>query len=520
MKKSTINHLEELYKDEIDSHYLKKAINNINISTLKIKDLEDKRKLSDKYTKYNQDNILKVKNSLLFNNNIKKNSININLFKSKEKIDNLFDNSNSEESQKKKEIIYDSKIKKRNKIITLKVSKTFKNCGDNINKAQLLLFNKGNNKHSVKPLKKSTTKNCLTSKRGKFYQSSKKHKRLRDKEKEKEKENDYPFKNENCNLIKNKKTFYKPSNSNNKLLWLTKNNIISAFKTENYGDNKENINKYYDKDKDNLNYDLNSVKKRAKSNNIKNFKNNLNNISIKNKRIISTRDKSKPDNDTDKNKNKPKIIYDTDNEVENNILCLLDKSFKKKNSVVNIKKNKHYSTQEILNDNILQNFNISLDNKKKSIEIGKITNFDSISIIKKTEFYDINNINNEIEDDFLKRNNEKNNTQFKNISSQKVASFEYKEDENENEVNNYYNNVIINSNNKTLKNKRKNKFIIYNNINYYKNTKREDNDLEDKRNNNNIDNEDKDTKNDNKNSFSNFSKRCYNSFFNCCFLKD
>ena len=343
---------------------------------------------------------------------------------------------------------------------------------------------------------------------------------MRDKEKEKEKENDYPFKNENCNLIKNKKTFYKPSNSNNKLLWLTKNNIISAFKTENYGDNKENINKYYDKDKDNLNYDLNSVKKRAKSNNIKNFKNNLNNISIKNKRIISTRDKSKPDNDTDKNKNKPKIIYDTDNEVENNILCLLDKSFKKKNSVVNIKKNKHYSTQEILNDNILQNFNISLDNKKKSIEIGKITNFDSISIIKKTEFYDINNINNEIEDDFLKRNNEKNNTQFKNISSQKVASFEYKEDENENEVNNYYNNVIINSNNKTLKNKRKNKFIIYNNINYYKNTKREDNDLEDKRNNNNIDNEDKDTKNDNKNSFSNFSKRCYNSFFNCCFLKD
>ena len=110
MKKSTINHLEELYKDEIDSHYLKKAINNINISSLKIKDLEDKRKLSDKNTKYNQYN--KVKNSLLFNNNIKKNSININLFKSKEKIDNLFDNSNSEESQKKKKLYMIQKLKR------------------------------------------------------------------------------------------------------------------------------------------------------------------------------------------------------------------------------------------------------------------------------------------------------------------------------------------------------------------------------------------------------------------------
>ena len=196
MKNSTINHLEELYKDEIDSHYLKKAINNVDISSLKFKDLKDKRKLSDKNNKDNQDNILKLKNSLILNNNVKKNSININLFKSKEK--NIFDYSNSEESKKKEEMIYDSKIKKRNKIITLKVSKTFKNCGDNINKAQLLLFNKGNNKHSVKPLKQSTTKNCLTSKRGKYYQSAKRHKKLRDKEKEKEKgkENEYLNKNE------------------------------------------------------------------------------------------------------------------------------------------------------------------------------------------------------------------------------------------------------------------------------------------------------------------------------------
>ena len=126
-------------------------------------------------------------------------------------------------------------------------------------------------------------------------------------------------------------------------------------------------------------------------------------------------------------------------------------------------------------------------------------------------------INNELEDDFSKRNIEKKNSNYKKFSTQKIESFDYKDDEN---GENNYDNNFINSNNKTLKNKRKNKFIIYNNINYFKNTQREDNEFDDKRKRNNINSEDKDTKNDNKNSISNFTKCCYNSFFNCCFLNE
>ena len=510
MEKIAINHLEELYKDEIDSH-LKNAINNVDIESINSKDMKDKKQLLDKNHKYNQETNPKIKNSLFFRQ--KKDNININLYKPKEKNDNSFDNSNSEESQKK-EIVYDSKIKKRNKI-TLKISKTFKNSGENINKAQLLLFNKGNNKQTLKPSIKLSTKNCLTSKRGNFFQSLKRHKKFRDKDKDKENEKESPYKNENINIFKRKKN-HKSSNSNNKLLYCSKNNV---FKTENNGEKNKNINENYDKD--NLNNDYNLIRKRAKSNYIKNY---LNSNSNK-RRIISTWDKSKPDNNvTDKNKNNkiaPKIIYDTDNEVENKILSILDKSFKNRNSVVNIKKYKHYSTQELFNDKLVNNLNNSLDNNnninnKISIEIGKISNFDSISIIKKTELNHLD-INNELEDDFSKRNIEKKNSNYKKFSTQKIESFDYKDDEN---GENNYDNNFINSNNKTLKNKRKNKFIIYNNINYFKNTQREDNEFDDKRKRNNINSEDKDTKNDNKNSISNFTKCCYNSFFNCCFLNE
>ena len=38
MEKKAIDHLEEIYKDEINSHDIKKAINNVDIMSFKIKD--------------------------------------------------------------------------------------------------------------------------------------------------------------------------------------------------------------------------------------------------------------------------------------------------------------------------------------------------------------------------------------------------------------------------------------------------------------------------------------------------
>ena len=180
------------------------------------------------------------------------------------------------------------------------------------------------------------------------------------------------------------------------------------------------------------------------------------------------------------------------------------------------KNHKHYDTMELINDNYLKNFHSSLNDKREiSIDIGKISNSQSISIIKKTEMnqYNINNKDEEeINDEFLQGEKGQYKDGFKHISAQKVMSFGFKDNEQ-----NVIDDNLITSNNKS-KNKKKKKYIIYNNINYFKNTERDDNSLEDKVNNQEIVNEDK---NNNMNSFSNkLTKRCFSSFFNCCFIPD
>ena len=163
MEKKVIDHLEHLYKDELNSHEFKKANNNIDIMSFKLNDLPKQKKLSSKNSKNLNDNIPKVRNSLIFKNKPEKDSININLYKPKEEVDNnnLFEYSNSD-TTKKEEIISGNKFKKRNNM-PLKLCKTFKNCGDNINNAQFLLFNKNNNKQSINPITKVSSKNCLSS---------------------------------------------------------------------------------------------------------------------------------------------------------------------------------------------------------------------------------------------------------------------------------------------------------------------------------------------------------------------
>ena len=161
MEKMAIEHLEELYKDELDSHDLKKAINNIDIMSFKLNGLQNNKKLSSKNSKFSKEK----RNTLIFKNKLKKDSFNINVFKPKEEIDNLFANSNSDATKKEEEQNNENKFKKRSNK-ALKICKTFKNCGENINNAKFLLFNKGNNninKHSINPTKKFSRKESLIS---------------------------------------------------------------------------------------------------------------------------------------------------------------------------------------------------------------------------------------------------------------------------------------------------------------------------------------------------------------------
>ena len=167
MEKKAIDHLEHLYKDELNSHEFKKVINNIDIMSFKLNDLQKPKKLSSKNSRNLNDNIPKVRNSLIFKNKPEKDSININLYKPKEEVDNnLFEYSHSDTTKKEEIVSGNNKFKKRNNM-PLKLCKTFKNCGDNINNAQFLLFNKNNNKQSINPITKVSSKNCLSSnKRG------------------------------------------------------------------------------------------------------------------------------------------------------------------------------------------------------------------------------------------------------------------------------------------------------------------------------------------------------------------
>ena len=453
MEKLAIDQLEELYKDELDSHDIKRNNNNAGITnSFKFNDFLYKNKLSSKNSKYISDN--KVRNTITYKNKNKKDNININTFTTKEKGENIFNN--SLESKKKEEEkvndINDTKFKKK-KNFELKTCKTFKNCGENINKAQLLLFNKANNKQQqlINPRQKMSTKNCLSSaKRGSLLQNSKRFKKQKEMI---EKESLFKNENEVSNALKRKKTYFRSNNSNNKLLYISKRNNI--FELEEESDKEDNNNQKDNKD----NY--NNVFNQFKKNN--NACNNYmtGNDNKKRKKFNTTRRFRHDNHDKIKKSNKlinlsPEIIIDTDNEVETNILCLLDKSFKNKKrfSVINNKKSKNYGTFGIVNDKVLRNFKSSLESKKiKSNinEIGKTSHSNSISIIKNTEVNHctINDI--ESNDDFF-FNLENNKHRFRNISAQKVVSFEYKD--NDNEENGFNDNLNFNSN---QKNKNKNK---------------------------------------------------------------
>ena len=184
----------------------------------------------------------------------------------------------------------------------------------------------------------------------------------------------------------------------------------------------------------------------------------------------------------------------------------------------------------LFKDNFIKNFHSSVENKNNknknniiSNDIGKISNSNSISIIKKTELNHFS-INSKDEDDFenylfFEGKSGLFKHKFKNMSTQKVVSFEYKDKDKENGDKDKENgeNLFLSSN-KSIKNKKEKKYIIYNNINYFKNTQRDDNILENNQNNNQINNE---VKNDNVNkNNTNLSRRCVSSFFNCCFILD
>jgi len=220
MEKFAIDQLEELYKDELDSHDIKRNTNNVGITTsFKFNDFRYKNKLSSKNSKYITDN--KVRNTITYKNKDKKDNININTFTTKEKGDNIFNNSlesKNEEEEEKVNDINDTKFKKKRNI-ELQTCKTFKNCGENINKAQLLLFNKGSNKQQlVKPRQKMSTKNCLSSaKRGSLLQNSRRFKKQKENI---EKESLFKNENEVSSALKRKKTYFRANNSNNKLLYI------------------------------------------------------------------------------------------------------------------------------------------------------------------------------------------------------------------------------------------------------------------------------------------------------------
>ena len=431
MEKLAIDQLEELYKDELDSHDIKRNNNNGGITnSFKFNDFRYKNKLSSKNSKCIQDN--KVRNTITYKNKDKKDNININTFTTKEKGEDIFNNSleSKKEEEEKVNDINDPKFKKK-KNFELKTCKTFKNCGENINKAQLLLFNKGSNKQQlINPRQKMSTKNCLSSaKRGSLLQNSKRFKKQREII---EKESLFKNENEVSNALKRKKTYFRSNNSNNKLLYIPKRNNI--FELEEESDKDDNNNNKDNKD----NY--NNVFSQFKKNNNANNNYMTENDNKKRKKFNTTRKFGCDNHDKIKKSNKfinlsPEIIIDTDNEVETNILCLLDKSFKNKKrfSVINNKKTKNYGTYGIINDKVLRNFKSSLETKKiKSNinDIGKTSHSNSISVIKNTEVNHCTINNNESDDDFI-FNLESNIHRFRNISAQKVVSFEYKDNDNE-----------------------------------------------------------------------------------------
>ena len=514
MEKNPIDHLEELYKKDLYSHDIKKNLINIGATSFKFNDLIYKNKLSGKKSKDTLDNNkIFGGNSITYKNKGKK-DININSYEQKEQKDNSFSN-NSEDIKNEEEKVNEIKLKKKRNL-ELNIWETIKKGGENINKAQILLINKSSSKQIIKQEHKTSSKNCLSStKRGNLLQNSKSHKKQKDKDIEKES----LFRNENGikKEFKRKKTFFRPSNFNNKLSSFSKGNNIFYTENENNEYNNEYNDNNYNKNekKSKFNNEYSQFRNHQKTNLYKNF---LNTNDFKKVKKFNTNRIFEYYKIEGKNKNNQnhEIIYDTDSEVENKILSILDKSYKmKRNSVSNTKKHRHYETHEIVNDKYLNNLQNSLQSKKhKSNNIGKISNFNSISIIKNKELNHCNISNEDQDEDSFINVNYK--YKFKNISSQKVVSFEYNDKEKKDKNNN--DNMNFNSNKNFFKNENKKKYIIYNNINYYKTTDKDNNKPDNEKNQNKEKENKEQTIYNDKSNLNKISLKNCMGLFNCCLL--
>ena len=475
MEKNIFEKIDEIYKNELDSHNLKINKNSINDSLpFKANELLLNQ---NKNIKNNKDNEFINKNMLISKKKFRKECLNTNFFEQNEKIEESFKYNNNFENLNKEEKINRAKVNKRNSV-KLKVCKAFKKFQDNLNSVQLLNSNKDNSKQKV--TKRISFKNYLSCKRDILNsQSSKRYSKLIDKKNKNE------IEIYNINTNKRKKSDYKSNNTNHDFEIEKNKNNNENYKEEK--NNKNNVNKHLDN-----NY-INSdgTKKRKmieKTNNELMQKNIYKNTNINNKNI--------------------EVLQDSDNEVEYNILYLLEKPLKKKkrNSIVNTRKRKHYGTQEF-NEKIFQNLPKYFGLKKyKSNDIEKIS-LNENNLIKKKENNNLN-FNNE----FLMESNEINVPTFKSIYVQKVVSLEFNDKndlnkENEHQVDNYLN---------------KKKLIIYNNFNYFKTTQKDENHLENLKENNqeyyinNVNKNDININNNKKIVNKKDINNCFKCIFNCC----
>ena len=195
----------------------------------------------------------------------------------------------------------------------------------------------------------------------------------------------------------------------------------------------------------------------------------------------------KPDNKEKKNE----IHQDSEGEIENNILSLLDKSFKKEKNILNTV---YVSNKE---NNINE---IKKSNKLRKNNNNNLSNFSGISVIKSKE---INYYYNKKHDkDFEKKES------IKKLSNKILPSqYQSKKEETKRKVSN------------TIKQKSNTNFIIYNNINNYKEEKNNEvqKDIRDKETEKNIGKSTSHT-DSYKRKFN--LKRCLNYFFKCCLAFD
>lgn len=151
--------IEELYKNELNSHDFKLKNRETNLS-LKINKLLN----DNNYFRSIKIATPLMKNIISMKNRSRKQSYNDNYDQLKNKLEDFSDYKDIENIKEENEEIND----KRN--YKLKVCKTIKNCGENINKAKIILFNKdkanNNNKQFLKSAKKLNSKCLSCNKRG------------------------------------------------------------------------------------------------------------------------------------------------------------------------------------------------------------------------------------------------------------------------------------------------------------------------------------------------------------------